>query len=161
LRNALYILLTQPDIRESVNADRDKALNNFIEEVMRNLGSVQYRTRVANQDIELGGTQIKKDDVLVVVNAAANRDPKKYGCPAQVDLNRPTPRDHLAFNAGPRSCVGAALARDEMRIAIEAILDRLPDLRLDPEQASPQFTGLFTRSYQPLHVLFTAAKRQL
>lgn len=157
LRNAFYLLLTQPDVYAAVNADRDKALNNFIEEVMRNLGSVQYRTRIANQDIELGGVQIKKDDLLVVVNAAANRDPAHYGCPAKIDLNRATPRDHLAFNAGPRSCAGAALARDEMRIAIEAVLDRLHDLRLDPEQPAPQFTGLFTRSYQPLHVRFTPA----
>jgi cytochrome P450 len=157
LRNALYILLTQPDVYAAVKADRDNALNNFIEEVMRNLGSVQYRTRVANQDVELGGVQIKKNDVLVVVNAAANRDPKKYACPAQIDLNRPSPRDHLAFNAGPRSCVGAALARDEMRIAIEAVLDRLHDLRLDHEQPAPRFNGLFTRSYEPLHVRFTPA----
>lgn len=159
LRNAFYLLLTQPEVRAAVSADRDKALNNFIEEVMRNLGSVQYRTRIANQDIELGGVQIKQNDLLVVVNAAANRDPAKYTCPAQIDLNRPTPRDHLAFNAGPRSCAGVALARDEMRVAINAVLDRLPDLHLDPELPSPSFTGLFTRSFQPLHVRFRAGAR--
>lgn len=159
LRNAFYLLLTQPDVRAAVHADRDKALNNFIEEVMRNLGSVQYRTRIANQDIELGGVQIRKDDMLVIVNAAANRDPAKYSCPAQIDLARPNPRDHLAFNAGPRSCAGAALARDEMRVAIEAILDRLPDMRLDTDRPAPKYTGLFTRSFQPLPVRFTPGQR--
>lgn len=154
LSNALYVLLTQPDVAEQVRADRDKALNNFIEEVMRVWGSVQYRYRVANQDIEVAGVAVKKDQVIFTLNAAANRDPAHYGCPAQIDLGRERPKDHLAFNVGPRTCTGLALARAEMRVALNQVLDRLSNLRLDPEAAPPQFSGMFTRSFKPLNVLF-------
>lgn len=154
LANAFHVLLVEPEIRRAVEADRGAALDTFIEEVMRTLGSVQYRFRIANQDIELAGQQIRKNDMLVVVNAAANRDPEKYACPAEINFNRASPRDHLAFNAGPRTCVGAPLAREELRIAIELVLDRLPGLRLDPSAERPRFMGFFTRSFRPLHVLF-------
>lgn len=155
LANAIYLLLTDKALYDSILNDRDdKLLNNFIEEVMRTHGSVEYRYRIANQDIELGGVLVKKDQVIFTINAAANRDPDHYSCPAMVDLNRPRPRDHLAFNTGPRICVGAALARAEMRIGLRALLDRLPNLRLDPTAEQPQFKGFFTRAWQPLHVLF-------
>ncbi|MDB6060594.1 MAG: hypothetical protein JWM78_697 [Verrucomicrobiaceae bacterium] len=157
LCNAIYLLLTQPDVCRAVNADRGDTMNSFIEEVMRLLGSVQYRYRIANQDCDVGGVAVKRNDVLIVVNAAANRDPQHYGCPAAVDLRRPSSRDHLAFNAGPRSCVGAPLAREEMRVALGALLDRLPQWRLDSEREAPCFAGLFTRSYRPLHIRFGAS----
>ncbi|MCI0996499.1 cytochrome P450 [Pseudomonas corrugata] len=157
LSNALYVLLTDADVAAQVKADRERALPVFIEEVMRVWGSVQYRYRVANQDIELGGVQIRKDQVVFTLNAAANRDPQRYGCPAQIDLQREKPRDHLAFNVGPRTCAGLSLARAELRVALNRVLDRLPELQLDPEAAPPLFSGMFTRSFKPLHVLFAPA----
>lgn len=155
LSNALYVLLTRPESAARIRADRDRALSTFIDEVLRVWGSVQYRYRIANQDIELQGVLIRKDEVVFPVNAAGNRDPAHYRRPAEIDVDRPKPRDHLAFNAGPRACVGMALARAEMRVGLEEILDRLDDLRLDPGAAPPRFLGLFTRSFQPLHVVFT------
>ncbi|MHC8380513.1 cytochrome P450 [Pseudomonas sp. LB3P14] len=154
LSNALHVLLTNPDVAAAVRADRERALPVFIEEVLRVWGSVQYRYRVANQDIELGGVQIRKDQVVFTLNAAANRDPEHYACPAQIDLHRDKPRDHLAFNAGPRTCAGLSLARAEIRVALNQVLDRLPELRLDPAAPPPRFCGLFTRSFKPLQVLF-------
>lgn len=155
MANAIYLLLSDPALHQRILDDRDgKLLDNFIEEVMRTHGSVEYRYRIANQDIELGRQQVKKDQIVFTINAAANRDPDYYQCPARIDLNRPRPRDHIAFNTGPRLCVGAALARAEMRIGLRALLDRLPNLRLDPEAEQPAFKGFFTRAWQPLHVLF-------
>ncbi|GGC27010.1 cytochrome P450 hydroxylase [Paraburkholderia caffeinilytica] len=155
LSNAIYVLLTERAVFERVSGDRGEALTSFIEEVMRVWGSVQYRYRVANEDIELGGMPVRKDQVIFTINAAANRDPAHYSaCPAHVDLDRPAVRDHLAFNVGPRSCAGAQLARAEMRLALNALLDRLPDLRLDPAAEPPRFQGMFTRSFRPLNVVF-------
>lgn len=100
---------------------------------------------------------MKAGDVLALVHAAANRDPKRFSCPIDIDLDRPRLRDHLAFNVGPRTCVGAGLARTEMHDSIAMLLDRLPNLRLDPSAETPRFSSLFMRSWRPLHVLFDAA----
>jgi cytochrome P450 len=158
LANALHMLLTEPDTLAAVRADRNVALANLVEESLRLFGAVQYRFRVADEDCELGGVTVKKDQVLILINSAANRDPAKYGHPAQTDLARPRPRDHLAFNTGPRVCVGAALARGEMVDAINALLDTMADLRLDPAAEQPAFPGHFNRSFRPLHVLFDSIK---
>jgi cytochrome P450 len=60
----------------------------------------------------------------------------------------------MAFGRGPRSCIGAQLARNEITKMINAVLDRLPNLRLDPEAEQPQFSGIYIRSFQPLHVVW-------
>lgn len=157
LANAFHILLTEPGVMQAVQTDRDTALANLVEETLRLYGAVQYRYRIANQDCELGGVQVKKDQVLVLINSAANRDPAHYEHPSSVDLARSRPRDHLAFNTGPRVCVGAALARAEMVDAISALLDQTRNLRVDPEQPGASFPGHFNRSFRPLHVLFDPA----
>jgi cytochrome P450 len=153
IANAYYLLLTQPEVRAAVNADRSTALNNFMEESLRLHGVVQYRFRVANQDGKLGDVNIRRNDLLIPINAAANRDPSRFPNPAQTDLVRPQPRNHLAFNWGPRTCIGAPLARAELREVVTAFLDRLPHARLDPAAPPPTFVNLYTRSYRPLHVI--------
>lgn len=155
LSNAIYVLLSQSDTVAAIARDRQRTLLPFIDEVLRLWGSVQYRYRIANQDCDLGGIPIKAGQVVFTINAAANRDPEHYPNASALDLARPKPRDHLAFNVGPRACAGMALARAEMRVGLEALLDRLPALRLDPAEPPPHFLGLFTRSFRPLHVLFT------
>jgi cytochrome P450 len=157
IANAYYLLLTQPDVLAAVSRDRGEALDAFIEESLRLLTVVQYRFRVANQDTTLGGTDVKRNDLLIPVNAAANRDPARFECPHQVKLDRPQKRAHLAFNMGPRMCIGAPLARAELRLSIEALLDRLPNVRLDPAAPPPYFANIYTRSYRPLHVLYDGA----
>lgn len=150
--NALYLLLSDGAIRTQVVADRDRALKSLVEEGLRLYNVVQLRHRIAKQDTEMGGKHIRKGDMVLMVHAAANRDPGHYGCPAQADLGRKLAADHLAFGRGPRSCVGAQLARVEMREIVNAVLDRLPNVRLDPEAAPPHFAGFYIRSHQPLNV---------
>jgi cytochrome P450 len=158
LANCFYIMLTRPDLRARVLADRGASLGAFVEESMRIYGSVQYRFRVAKNDARIGEADVKAGEMLILVHAAANRDPKKFGCPMDVDLNRARLKDHLAFNLGPRTCVGAGLARAEMHDSIVALFERLPDLRLDPAAEMPRFSSLFMRSWRPLHVLFGPGK---
>jgi cytochrome P450 len=157
LSNALHILLTQPEVMARVSSERGRSLEAFVEEALRLYGSVQYRFRIANADCELEGVGVCKDDVLILINAAANRDPAHYGCPAGVDLDRRNARDHLAFNVGPRTCVGAALARAEMVDALNTLFDRTRNLRLDPDAEPPSLRFHYTRSFRPLNVLFDPA----
>src|SRR5262249_6622340 len=130
-----------------------------VEEAMRLFSAVQYRFRIAQRDCRLGGADIKQGQVLVLVHAAANRDPVRYGKQAaEADLGRRLPTDHLAFGRGPRTCVGAGLARREMFDAVSGVLDCLPGIRLDTEQPAPRFAGLFMRSFKPLHIRYELPK---
>lgn len=154
IANALYLLLWNEDVRRAVDDDRDR-IPHVIEESLRLYPAPQWRYRIANHDCELGGVAVRKDQLLVLLHAAANRDPEHYGaCPQRPDLERQRPSDHLTFNYGPRLCVGAGLARIEMREAICAVLDHLPNVRPDPAAEPPQFASQFMRSYRPLHVVF-------
>lgn len=154
IANSLYLMLWNSDVYAAVRQDRDK-IANVIEEAQRLYGSPQWRYRRANSDCELGGVAIAKDQMIVLLHGAANRDPQHFGtCPAMPNLARARPRDHLTFNYGPRTCVGIGLARMEMRDALNGVLNRLPGVRPDPAAPPPRFANLFMRSFRPLHVLF-------
>lgn len=157
LANALYLILTNAEVRQSVIDDPKTALNNFVEEAFRLYPAAQWRYRIANQDTELDGVRIAKDDIIISVKAAGNRDPKRFACPASIDLARPRPTDHLTFNVGPRSCAGARLARAEMREVIQTALTRLVNLRLDPAAPPPRLSGVYMQGFRPLNVLFDPA----
>ncbi|MFE3002876.1 cytochrome P450 [Nocardia sp. NPDC059246] len=154
IANTFYLYLTQPEVREAVSSDREGALNAFIEETLRLLGSVQWRFRVANQDVLLEGAEVKKNDTICLVHAAANRDPSHYACPHLFDLERKALTDHIAFNVGPRVCLGMWLARLKMRESLTAVISRLPDVRLDPTKEAPSFRAFSHRHFGPLHVVF-------
>ncbi|WP_321897282.1 cytochrome P450 [Burkholderia cepacia] len=154
IANVAYLLLTDPAVCEAVSKDHHATLNSFVEESLRLLGSVQWRYRIANKDVEIDGKQIKKDDTILLLHAAANRDPEHFGCPHMMDLNRTPPTDHVAFNVGPRVCAGMHLARLELRECAKALLTRLPNMRLDDTKEKPYFRHFSHRSYGPLHVTF-------
>ncbi|WP_197427594.1 cytochrome P450 [Bradyrhizobium retamae] len=154
IANAIYLFLSDPAVREAVTKDQDGALNAFVEESLRLLGSIQFRFRKANRDVSLADAIIKKDDTLCLVHAAANRDPEHYTCPHMIDFNRKPPTDHMAFNVGPRICPGMHLARLKIRECTKALIHRLPDLRLDPAKEVPRFRAFSHRCFAPLHVLF-------
>ena len=160
LSNAFYILLTQPQLKNQICAAGEHGIPNFVEEILRLYGPVQFRTRLVNEDVEIGGVMVRKDQAIVSVQGAANRDPKKYPNPDAIDLARRAPRDHIAFNTGPHTCVGAGLARIELQEALAAFLDRMPDLRLDPAAPVPSMHGFQWREFSPLHGLFTPGTRR-
>jgi cytochrome P450 len=159
LANAFHLLLTRPELQTRLREGGREAVNRFVEEALRMYGAIHFRPRVANQDVEVAGVEIKQNDMLLCVNLAANRDPQKYECPHAVAFDRPSPRDHLAFHSGPRTCVGAALARAELQESVAAVIERLPDLRFADGAREPQFLGFLMRSYRPLDVAFAAATR--
>jgi cytochrome P450 len=157
LANAFYVLMTDRQLAASVRDGGPEAISRFVEEALRLYGAIHFRPRVANHDVELAGCPIAADDRLLTVNLAANRDPDHYPSPDDVRLDRAAPRDHLAFHSGPRTCIGAALARVELQESIAAFLTRFPDARLDPDAEPPRFQGFLMRSYRPLHTRFAPA----
>ena len=160
LASAVYLMMTEPGLPDRIRAGSEKAIRAFVEKTLRLYGPVQYRSRLANRDLTVSGREVRQGQAVVSVQAAANRDPDRYRCPAQIDLERPNPRDHIAFNYGPRTCVGANLARLEMQETVRAVLDRMPDLRLAPDGPVPKLTGLQWRDFRPLHAVFTAGRAQ-
>ena len=124
-----------------------------IEEVLRWEAPVTFIQRNALRDCTLGGVEIPEGSLVEVWNGAANRDPARYPEPDKFDLFRKRDR-HFAFSSGPHVCLGQHLARVEMTRAINAVLDRLPNLRLDRDQPLPQVVGINGRAPFAVHACF-------
>jgi cytochrome P450 len=123
------LLLEHPDVAERLRTD-DDAAGPTVEEMLRYLTVVQVAfPRFAKHDLELGGKQIKTGEMVLCSLSGANRDPELGPHMQDFDPNRIAP--HLAFGWGAHRCVGAELAKMELRIAYPALLRRFPDLRLD------------------------------
>ena len=99
------------------------------EEVLRFDPPVQETARVAHIDIEVGGVSLQKNQWVIPVLAAANRDPEVYPEPNVFDVTRESPAEHLAFSGGIHYCLGSPLARMELAMALRALAERFPDLR--------------------------------
>ena len=107
------------------------------EELLR-LHAPAQPTRGVARDIEWNGVKFRKRDRVMLFLAAANRDPKAFDRPTEVDLQRKTP--HMAFSAGPHRCLGSHLARLEIQIMYAELLKRVPQFRLDPDKP-PRYHG--------------------
>jgi cytochrome P450 len=126
------------------------------EEALRWEPPITTVMRVAARDCELGGVAIPAGTNVSVSVAAANRDPKRYPDPDRFDPARKNIA-HLTFGGGPHLCLGMHLARMEATVAISALLDRLPDLRLDPSAPAPHISGMAFRSPAALPVEFSCS----
>jgi cytochrome P450 len=99
------------------------------EEVLRFDPPVQQVVRVAHTNTEVGGVQVRKNQWVITILAAANRDPEVYPEPNRFDITRESPAEHLAFSGGIHYCLGSPLARMELAMALRALAERFPDLR--------------------------------
>ena len=100
-----------------------------LEEFLRWTSPVTHIMRTATRDTEIGGHRIRRGDRVVLWNAAANRDERQFPAPDRFDVTR-TPNDHVAFGHGEHFCLGANLARLEMRVIFDEITRRMPDIEL-------------------------------
>jgi cytochrome P450 len=129
--NCLYALLTHPQDLARVAADRS-LLPDVVEETLRWETSVTMVSRVAAKDTAVAGCPIPAGAPVGVVTGSANRDEDRWEDASQWRLGRP-PQHHLAFGTGQHQCLGMHLARLELRVGLDTILDRLPNLRIDPD----------------------------
>jgi cytochrome P450 len=150
--NLLFGLLSNPEQLDAVRADRS-LIPQAIEESVRWEAPLLVITRVATRDTELGGHAVPAGSAVMPMLGAANRDEERYPDPDRFDILR-APKPYISFGIGTHVCLGMHLARLEMRVALERLFDRLPDLRLDPEGKDPHIRGQVFRSPTSLPVLF-------
>ena len=150
--NALFALLTHPEPRAEIEAS-PALLPAFIEETLRWDSPVQLVSREVTRDVDLHGYRIPKGDLVAFSIGSANRDERHWEDPDRFDLHRPNKNDHVSFGLGEHFCLGSHLARMETRIALAALLERLPNLRLDPAERC-NLVGFAFRSPDRLPVLF-------
>ena len=131
ISSGLYLLLSHPEQWRALVADRTLVAS-ALEEILRFHHPTQSTStnRRCTVDVELRGKLLKAGDTVRVGLGAANRDPEAFADPERFDIHRHMTVPPLSFGAGPHFCIGAALARFEARLAIEAIADRWPDLTL-------------------------------
>lgn len=127
--STLQTLLSDRSLWESLVAD-PSLIPGAVEEMLRYRPSVISWRRLATQDTQIGGQQIEKGSRILLMMAAANHDPRQFPQPDDVDLCRANARKHLAFGHGVHLCIGAGLARLELRIFLEQLVKRMPDMRL-------------------------------
>jgi cytochrome P450 len=155
LGNLLFALLSNPDQLDAVRSDRS-LIPQAIEEAVRWEPPLLTITRAATRDTELGGVSIPAGSAVMPVLGAANRQEDRYSDPDRFDIFR-SARAHIGFGHGVHVCLGMHLARLEMRVALNLLFDRLPNLRLDPKGDDPHIRGQVFRSPTSLPVLFDAA----
>ncbi|MDI3403535.1 cytochrome P450 family protein [Streptomyces cavernicola] len=159
--NGTYQLLRNPGERErlqrSLAAGETGLLETGVEELLRHDGPVELATwRFATEPLTIGGQEIASGDPVLVVLAAADRDPERFADPDTLDLSR-RDNQHLGYGHGIHYCLGAPLARLEGQTAIATLLRRLPDLRLAAEPDDLRWRGgLIMRGLRTLPVEFTA-----
>jgi len=136
LGTALKVLGDRPDIQKLVREDRS-LLPNFIEEALRHESPVKGDFRLSRTPVTVGGRELGSGTTVMVVNGAANRDPRRFEGPNEFDPTRKNARQHLAFGRGIHSCPGAPLARAETRVGLERLLDRTSDIRISEEKQCP------------------------
>ncbi|WP_461016758.1 cytochrome P450 family protein [Streptomyces daliensis] len=157
--NGTYALLRHPEQRARLQravAEGDEALlAGAVEELLRYDGPVELATwRFATEPLTLGGQRVAEGDPVLVVLAAADRDPEKFAAPDVLDLER-RDNQHLGYGHGIHYCLGAPLARLEGQTALATLLRRLPDLRLAADPAELRWRGgLIMRGLRTLPVEF-------
>ncbi|HEX2484052.1 MAG TPA: cytochrome P450 [Myxococcota bacterium] len=153
--NLLFGLLSNPAQLSALRADRALMLQ-AIEEGLRWETPLTSIMRTTTRDVRIGDLEIPKDSLVSVNLGAANRDETRYERAEEFDIQRPQ-KTHMAFAFGAHRCLGMHLARMETSVALNALLDRLPNLRLDPAAEDVHVTGLTFRSPVALPVVFDAA----
>ena len=158
ITGGLYQLLADRSRWERLQADRS-LVPGAIEESLRWVSPIKNMARTATCDVELGGRTIRRGQKLLLLYPSANRDEQQFDDPFTFDLTR-SPNDHVAFGFGPHFCLGASLARLELQVAFERVLDRLPDLHLADEAEPALRPANFVSGYESMPVAFTPVPRR-
>ena len=148
-------LLAHPDQAARLAADPATLMPGAVEEMLRWVSPIKNMARTATRDVELCGAQIREGQELLLIYPSANRDEAVFEDPDTFDIAR-SPNPHLAFGFGAHFCLGNQLARLELKVMVERVLTRLPDLRLSVERdALPRRDANFISGIEEMPVLFT------
>ena len=149
--NGVLSLLRHPDQLEKLRQN-PSLIQSAVEELLRYESPLQISGRTAIENIEIGGKLIKKGPPVFLILGAANRDPAQYHSPDQLDITR-TNNNHFAFGDGIHYCMGAALARTQGQIAINTLVQKLPNLKLQTNKLEWR-ENVFLRGLKKLPVSF-------
>jgi cytochrome P450 len=149
LGTALQLIGDDPDLQRRLRENRE-LIPRFLEETLRTQGPIKGAFRLVRKSTTLGGVDLKAGTVVLLVHAAASRDPRQFECPAELRLDRANSRRHVAFGHGVHTCPGAPLARSEVRITIERIFDRTTDIAISEEHHGP--AGARHYEYMPTYM---------
>ncbi len=152
--NAMTCVLERPEVLDELRAD-PSLIPKAIDEALRFQPAATVVVRLAVQDHELAGVQIPAGSVVTLAVASGNRDEKIFDNPDVYDIHREGPST-LSFGYGPHVCVGQYTAKAEMAEAMRALLETLPNLRLDPDKAAPEIVGMNLRTTPELNVVWDA-----
>ncbi len=147
--NGAGLLFAHPGQRRLL-AEDPSLWPNAVDEVLRLESPVQRTGRRAMRDTTVAGVPVAQGDLVLLVLAAANRDPRVFPDPHVFDVTRPNARDHVAFSSGIHFCLGAALARMEGEVALRALFERFPDLA--PAGTGHRRGTIILRGYESLPV---------
>jgi cytochrome P450 len=153
LAAGMRFLCEQPAVAEELRSD-PAAIPNFVEECLRLESPIKGSFRLALRDTTLAGVHIPAGSVTMAVIGAANRDPRVFEHPDAFDARRSSDRRNVAFGHGEHFCIGASLARTEVRISFERLLARLDDLRLVDPGALSYVESFILRGLNDLPVRF-------
>jgi cytochrome P450 len=152
IANAVLHLFSAPDELERVAAD-PTLVAAAVEESLRLEPAAAVLDRYATRELALGDAEIRRGELVRVSLTAANRDPSVFADPDRFDPGRANVNRQLAFGQGPHICLGMHLARLEARVAVARLLERFPQVRLDPGRPAT-ITGLIFRKPAELHVVW-------
>ena len=146
----MSLLLQNPDVLERVRNDRS-LVNKAIDEAVRFEPVATFKVRQAAKDLEIRGVPIPKGAMVQCIVTSANRDEEAFENADQFDIDR-KPKPSFGFGFGPHMCIGQFVAKTEINCALNAILDLMPNIRLDPSKPGPQIVGAQLRGPHYLHV---------
>jgi len=150
LAAATQFLGDDPGLQEKLRRERHR-IPNFVEEMLRYEGPVKGDFRLSRVPATVGGVDMPAGTTVMVLNSAANRDPRKFERPNDFDPERDNARHHITFGHGVHVCPGAPLARTEARVSLERLFDRLGDITISEAEHGPP--GARRYSYVPTYIL--------
>jgi len=150
LSGGMYQLLLHPEQRATL-ARAPARIPTAVEEMLRWVSPIQNMARTAARDVELRGQRIRAGEKAILLYPSANRDAAVFADPFRFDVAR-TPNEHVAFGIGAHFCLGANLARLELRVLVEEVLQRIPDLALATDEPPPRRASNFISGLEALPV---------
>ena len=157
ISGGMYELLRHPDQLEMLAGDRS-LMATAVEEMLRWVSPIKNMARQMTRDVEFEGKTLHKGEKLLLLYPSANHDERVFDRPEEFDITR-SPNDHMAFGFGAHFCLGNRLARMELSIMFERLLDRLPDIGLANDAEPPKRAANFVSGYETMPVVFSPTAR--